>query len=168
MPAGILTPPFAGFFGKLPTTGDFVARGLPEGFRLKWDPWVTHHLAPRRERIWPEGGLRFRLISGGRVAAGVVLPGTDSVGRRFPLSLILIAHALPGPEALESWCDAAAALDPRIGAEALWSALEALPLPEGEGEAEPFLLWSRGAVPLPCDPATPELALDQLLPEARS
>lgn len=166
MPAGVLNAPFAGFFGKLPTTGDFVARGLPEGFRLKWDPWVTHHLAHRQGRVWPEGGLRFRLLSGGRVAAGVILPGVDSVGRQFPLSLILIGPSLPGPEALEPWCDAAAALDTRIGPEALWAALETLPVPEGAIAEEPFLLWARGTAPLPCDPTAPEPALDQLLPPA--
>lgn len=164
MPAGLLTPPFAGFFGKLPITGDFVSRGLPDGFRLKWDPWVTHHLAPRRGGVWPEGGLRFRLMSGGRVAAGVILPGADSVGRAFPLSLMLIGPALPGPEGMEPWCAAAATLDPQMGAEALWAALEALPLPEGAATDAPFLLWSCGAPALPCDPALPDAALDRLLP----
>jgi len=41
MPDEVLTPgqpqddqrPVAGFFGKLPATGDFVWRGLPDGFR---------------------------------------------------------------------------------------------------------------------------------------
>lgn len=165
MPRGLLTAPFAGFFGKLPTTGDFVARGLPDGFRLKWDPWVARHLAPRLNRRWPEGGLRFRLVSGGRIAAGVILPGADRVGRAFPLSLILIAPVLPDPAGLEGWCDAAGTLDPNLGADALWDALEALPVPEGAGADAPFLIWARGLPPLPLDPAAPDAALDQFLPD---
>jgi type VI secretion system protein ImpM len=163
MPRGVLTAPFAGFFGKLPTTGDFVARGLPDGFRLKWDPWVARYLAPRLNRRWPEGGLRFRLVSGGRVAAGVILPGADRVGRAFPLSLIIIAATLPDPAGLEPWCDVACTLDPNLGADALWAALEALPVPEGAGLDAPFQIWVRGLPPLTLDPAAPDAAIDQIL-----
>ena len=171
MPGEILTPgpeapPQAGFFGKLATTGDFVARGLPDGFRRNWDAWVTRHLAPRQRdgSNWPDGGIRFRLASGGRVAAGVIVPGRDSAGRSFPLSLILIGDHLPAPDALDPWCDAAAALiknavpDP----DALWQGLDDLPPPADSATDEKLpglLLWAKDVAPQPGDPGDPHVAL---------
>lgn len=192
MPREILTPPQTGLFGKLPATGDFVARGLPEGFRRNWDAWVTRHLAGRLRdgAEWPAGGLRFRLTSGGRVAAGAVLASRDSAGRAFPLSLVLIADRLPGPEGLEDWCDSAA----RAGSEAisdgqepdwLWDRLyriAATAIRDRDGKAvEPpderglraatqtapakatLSLWTASERPIPADPEQPAEALDRLL-----
>ena len=160
MPAKLLT----GFFGKLPSAGDFVTRGLPTGFASFWDGWAARHLAGRDG--WPDGGLRLRLASGGRVAAGVVLPGADRVGRRFPLAAFVIAETLPDPDALQPWCDAAfAAL---LAAQASGTApddladwLEALPAPEGAGADDAMLIWQKGQPPQPCDPASPGEVLDQ-------
>ena len=76
--------PVAGFFGKLPATGDFVCRGLPDAFRKPWDSWLTRYIAPlqRGGHSFPQGGLRFRLPSGGHLAAGVILPSQlDSLPR---------------------------------------------------------------------------------------
>ncbi|MGP3698906.1 TagF domain-containing protein [Rhodobacter sp. NSM] len=155
--------PTAGLFGKLPTTGDFVARGLPEPFRAAWDGWVTRHLVGRLGTGLP-GGLRFRLTSGGRAAAGVILSSHDAVGRRFPLSLVLTAGALPAPPALDPWCDAAVeAAAGHEEADGLWIALDAIPPPEGSAESAPMLLWTRASPALACDPAAPEEALGQLL-----
>ncbi len=136
------------------------------GFAAFWDGWAARHLAPRRDG-WPEGGLRLRLVSGGRVAAGVVIPGADRVGRRFPLAAFVIAPKLPDPKALDAWCDAAlAAL--RLAQEAplapddLADMLEGLTPPEGTGPDDAMLLWRRGAAPVPCTPAAPEAVLDGL------
>ncbi|MCX7888230.1 MAG: type VI secretion system-associated protein TagF [Rhodobacteraceae bacterium] len=160
--------PVAGFFGKIPATGDFVWRGLPDRFRQSWDAWITRHVAPAlRAGDGPAaGGLRFRLVSGGRAAAGVILPSEDSAGRRFPLSLVLTADDLPSPEALDPWCDAAAAA-PRDSADGLWEALDALPAPEGPPPAgAPALwLWRRGGAPVEADPADPSAALAALSAE---
>lgn len=155
-----------GFHGKLPATGDFVTRGLPTGFAAFWDGWTARHLAPRSE-AWPEGGLRLRLVSGGRVAAGVVIPGTDRVGRRFPLSAFVIAPELPAPDRLDSWCDAALAVLRRTQAEALApddleDRLGVLDRPSGSGPADPMLVWIRGQGALPCDPVAPGAVLDRL------
>lgn len=170
MSAGLLTPPEAGFFGKLPTTGDFVARGLPPVFQRRWDEWVTRHLAPRLAAggNWPPGGLRFRLVSGGKVAAGVILPGRDAAGRRFPLSALLIGAALPDPAALDPWCDAAAnacraALSGKLGADSLWDLLDGIAPPEGTGPATALLLWSAEVPPMPAEIAQPAVALDAIL-----
>lgn len=184
MPGQILTPPQSGLFGKLPATGDFVARGLPEGFRRSWDAWVTRHLALRNgDLVWPKGGLRFRLVSGGRVAAGVILRSQDSAGRVFPLSLVLIADTLPDPGGLEAWLDHAAragsqAIDDFGDADWLWQRLEGIGSPEVSNpevaersdalDAAPsggqLLLWTSSAGPFDAAPGSPAETLDRLLP----
>jgi type VI secretion system protein ImpM len=158
-------PPLTGFHGKLPGAGDFVARGLPVGFATFWDGWATRHIA-RREG-WPEGGLRLRLQSGGRVAAGVVIASHDRVGRRFPLAAFVVAGALPGPEGLDGWCDAAlAALCAAQGAglspDELDASLDALRSPDGAEDGAALQLWTLTAAPEACDPAQPQDLLDRL------
>lgn len=79
-----------GFFGKIPTTGDFVSRGLPADFIRHWDRWVARHLAPLlASGSWDEDiGLRFLLgPDAGGPMAGVALPSADRAGRRFPLTV---------------------------------------------------------------------------------
>ncbi|MDF3854716.1 type VI secretion system-associated protein TagF [Paracoccus sp. P2] len=159
MPGSVLSAQ-AGFWGKLPARGDFVGRGLPEPFRRRWDRWAAAHLARRED--WPEGGLRLRIASGGRAAAGLVLPSADAVGRRFPLALFLLADSLPGPEALEPWCEAALQAAAEPDPDALWQALAALPAPAGKAEAPPLLLWQRGHPALAADPEAPGPALAAL------
>ncbi|AZL59603.1 DUF2094 domain-containing protein [Tabrizicola piscis] len=158
---GVIT----GFHGKLPTAGDFVTRGLPTGLAAFWDGWAARHLA--RRTGWPYGGLRLRLVSGGRVAAGVAVPGTDRVGRRFPLAAFVIAPKLPAPEGLTDWCDAAGALLVTAGQGAmtpddLLDQLEALPPPTGDGQGATMQLWQAGGPPMDCDPADCEPVLKSL------
>lgn len=151
----------AGFWGKLPGCGDFVARGLPDAFRGCWDHWASRHLAGREG--WPDGGLRLRIAVPGRVAAGLVLPSRDRIGRRFPLALFLLADALPAPAALEPWCDAALQAAGETAPEALWQALTALPQPMGAaGPDDPLLLWRRGGAAMPTDPGAPGPALARI------
>lgn len=159
------TAVITGFHGKLPTAGDFVMRGLPTGLAAFWDAWAARNLA--RRSGWPEGGLRLRLQSGGKVAAGVAVPGADRVGRRFPLAAFVIAPALPAPEGLDAWGDAVAALLVSAGQggmdpDALLDRLEALPPPMGEEHGPMMQLWQVGRPPQPCDPADCELVLNGL------
>lgn len=174
MPREVLTPddpdddrrPVAGFFGKLPTTGDFVYRGLPDSFRKTWDAWLTRHIAPlvRDGSAFPPGGLRFRLPSGGRLAIGVIRPGKDSAGRLFPLSLLLIADGdMPQPQ-VDAWCDAALALQPEtLVPDALWQALDDLPTPLPTGICGgPLQLWIPGHPAIAVDALDPAPALMQL------
>ena len=173
MPAEVLTPegedarPVVGFFGKLPATGDFVWRGLPDAFRRNWDAWLTRHIAPlqRDGPALPPQGLRFRLPSGRRLAAGVILPSQDSAGRLFPLSLLLIAEGALTRQQIDRWCDAALALAPEaFSPEDLWLALDALPAPDAEGPTgAPLQLWTLGRPEVAVDAQDPGPALRQLL-----
>ena len=177
MPDEVLTPqklgdddrrPVAGVFGKMPTTGDFVWRGLPAAFRKHWDFWLTRHIVPlgRAGAVFPPGGLRFSLPSGGRLAAGVVLPSHDSANRHFPLSLLLIADGTLSQDQIDPWCDAALALRPDgLSPDALWVALDALPapMPGGEPASGAMQLWARGGPSITTEPADPGAALHHLL-----
>lgn len=142
--------PVAGFFGKLPTVGDFVERGLPPAFRRSWDRWLTSHIAPRLrgDTPFPPLGQRFRLVSGGVTAAGLILPSRDSAGRVFPISLLLIAEGGLTNGGVDQWCDRALALfDPAMEPDALWAALDALAAPEvaADAGAPCLLVWSEGS-----------------------
>ncbi len=43
--------PHAAVFGKLPSHGDFVARGMEPAAREAWDGWISEGLARARERL---------------------------------------------------------------------------------------------------------------------
>jgi type VI secretion system protein ImpM len=88
-----------GFFGKVMTHGDFVARRLPPGPQAMWDAWLQAGLQGSREqlgRAWLETYLtspvwRFVLAGGvvdGGAWAGVLMPSVDRVGRHFPLTVL--------------------------------------------------------------------------------
>ncbi|WP_299132489.1 type VI secretion system-associated protein TagF [uncultured Amaricoccus sp.] len=159
MPDPDPTPP--GFFGKLPSTGDFVTRGLPAAFVRFWDGWVSRHLVARLDRA-----LRFFLGSPGPLT-GVVLPSTDRAGRRYPLTLAARADTPAAP----AWyamleAIAAAALAECLTPDALEARLATCPgaadRVAGLGDPPPLLLWT-GSVPLRADPDAPAVILDRLL-----
>jgi len=92
-----------GWYGKLPTSGDFVTRRLAPAFTEPWDAWLNAMLTGSRERLgtrWRDAFLsapvwRFVLAPGVLSAegwAGAIAPSVDSVGRFFPLT---VASALP-------------------------------------------------------------------------
>jgi type VI secretion system protein ImpM len=88
----------AGFYGKLPTLGDFVSRRLPRQFIDPWDLWLQDGLAVSRAQLgagWLDVYLtspiwRFGLSSGVCGAGawvGILMPSVDRVGRYFPLTI---------------------------------------------------------------------------------
>lgn len=88
-----------GFYGKLPSVGDFVSRRLPQSFISSWDAWLQSSLAASREVLgeqWLQCYLtspiwRFALSSGlsGKDSwIGIVMPSVDRVGRYFPLTIV--------------------------------------------------------------------------------
>ncbi|MGL6109236.1 MAG: type VI secretion system-associated protein TagF [Rubrivivax sp.] len=94
-----------GWYGKLPSLGDFASRRLGPGFIEAWDEWLAAGLADWRVRepaAWLDHYLagpswRFVLMPGvlpgeRHAWAGVLMPSVDNVGRYFPLTL---AQPLP-------------------------------------------------------------------------
>jgi type VI secretion system protein ImpM len=118
----------AGWYGKIPAAGDFIARRIPAGFREAWDRWLQPALDAARGRLGPGWRDDFLSMPAWRFAlppglltpgawAGVMVPSVDAVGRIFPLT---IAAALPS-----SRLDAVATL---LAAHAWFGAVEAVAL----------------------------------------
>jgi type VI secretion system protein ImpM len=113
-----------GFFGKVPSRGDFVRRNLPASFTGAWDDWLQAGIAGSREVLgdaWLEIYLtspawRFALAAdlvGDAAAAGVLIPSVDGVGRYFPLTLACVLDGAPTPLLLRTqpaWFERAEAL----------------------------------------------------------
>ena len=94
-----------GFYGKLPSHGDFLQRGINDDFVNRWDAWLQEGIARSRSELgeaWLDVFLtsplwRFALASsvvGGAAWAGILLPSVDRVGRYFPLTIV--AELPPG------------------------------------------------------------------------
>lgn len=91
--------PAPGFFGKLPSHGDFVTRRLPPEVRLCFDTWLQASLVQSRVDLgeawlstWLSSPL-WRFVVGPAVCGeqawlGVMMPSHDRVGRCFPLVLM--------------------------------------------------------------------------------
>ncbi|MCF1505952.1 type VI secretion system-associated protein TagF [Afifella sp. H1R] len=85
-----------GFFGKVPTHGDFVSADLDPRFLEAFSAWLQQGLVAGRQALgdaWRESFLaappwRFTLaagLCGPHGMAGVLLPSRDRIGRCFPL-----------------------------------------------------------------------------------
>jgi type VI secretion system protein ImpM len=97
--SGLLASPGrsrVGFFGKLPSRGDFVQAGLSRPVVEAWDGWVQANLPAALAALDDQGGdgwdapppWRFVLpdgLCGPRTLCGVWMPSRDAVGRPFPL-----------------------------------------------------------------------------------
>ena len=107
-----------GFFGKLPSHGDFVGRRVANVFREAWDTWLQrclteshHQLGPRWLDCYLTSPMwRFFLcdgVAGNASYAGVLLPSVDRVGRYFPLTVVaelpVELGALSFAEAAAGW-----------------------------------------------------------------
>lgn len=100
-----MSVPFeVGFFGKLPSHGDFLRRRVSDGFVGVWDGWLQECLTASRSALgdrWLDVYLtspvwRFACSAGTCGPApviGVMAPSVDRVGRYFPLTLVA---ELPG------------------------------------------------------------------------
>jgi len=89
-----------GWYGKLPSLGDFASRRLEPLFVEPWDRWLAEAMASWREAdaFWLDHylgvpPLRFALGPGVPFQkspgyAGVLMPSVDRVGRYFPLTVV--------------------------------------------------------------------------------
>lgn len=95
----------AGFFGKMPSHGDFVARGLGPGVRGFLDRWLSlgPALALRDGAVWPERGVRGLLLGPNGPLAVLVLASRDAPGRVFPL--LACAEARADRAGVDAWAD---------------------------------------------------------------
>jgi len=156
----------AGWYGKVPGTGDFITRRMPGAFSESWDRWLQAAIAGSRERLggrWRDTYLsmpiwRFVLSPGmltQNAWAGIMVPSVDAVGRYFPLA---VACALPSESlnivgtllAAESWFDdieaiALSAIAPGANSAAIDAAIarkafriEWLRHPEGRDDTVPM------------------------------
>lgn len=105
-----------GYYGKVPTNGDFVLRRLPRSFVDPWDSWLQRAIAISREQLadaWLDSYLtsplwRFVLsagLCGEQTAAGVLMPSVDSVGRYFPMTIAALPAAPCNPFGLAAGAD---------------------------------------------------------------
>ncbi len=104
-----------GFYGKLPSHGDFLRRRVSDDFVRLWDGWLQECLAASRAALadrWLDVYLtspawRFACSAGAAAAApvaGVMVPSVDRVGRYFPLTVA--AELPPGMDALTAATEA--------------------------------------------------------------
>ena len=88
-----------GFYGKLPSHGDFLRRRVSDAFVDAWDAWLRECLAASRTALgarWLDVYLtspawRFVCAPGACGPApviGLLAPSVDQVGRYFPLTLV--------------------------------------------------------------------------------
>jgi len=87
-----------GYYGKLPTYGDFIQKRLPQDFINVWHQWLQTGMLAARERE-PENWLSYYLncptwcfvlsagVCGEQAVAGVTIPSVDRVGRYFNFTL---------------------------------------------------------------------------------
>ncbi len=91
-----------GFYGTLPSRGDFVSRGLPRRFTAPWAAWLQSCLPESRRQLgvdWPVCWLeapvwRFALapgLCGPDAVLGVWVPSVDRDGHDFPLTVASLA-----------------------------------------------------------------------------
>jgi len=95
------TEPLAtGYFGKVPSHGDFISNGLPRSFIDPWDTWLQESISYSRMQLddnWLNYYLtspiyRFVLspgICGEQAWLGILMPSVDRIGRYYPMTLSL-------------------------------------------------------------------------------
>lgn len=109
-----------GFYGKLPSHGDFVCRSVGSAFIDRWDAWLQASVAQSHTDLggsWLDLFLtspvwRFALeggVVGANAFAGILMPSVDRVGRYFPLTIVFELRGRVHPQiiaiAATGWFD---------------------------------------------------------------
>jgi len=163
-----------GFYGKLPSAGDFVTRGLPHDFVQVWDRWLARHIAPLIGSGSWDTPLRF--MSGEAAfgpAAGIITASRDRVGRLFPLTLVamLPRASIDIAHRSDAWFaaleDAAAAASDGLSTDELEQRLTRLELmleDDQDNEAvDGMIVWTARSDLYDLDPDQPLTVLKSLL-----
>jgi type VI secretion system protein ImpM len=103
----LVLPQAIGWYGKLPSRGDFLGRGLPRPWVRVWDEWLQRAMAGAARQV-DAALLRERLLAmspwhvvvlpaaaNQPLWSGTVVATTDRVGRVFPM-LLAEAYAEAG------------------------------------------------------------------------
>jgi type VI secretion system protein ImpM len=156
-----------GFFGKLPSHGDFIARRFPAAVRAGWERWLDHGIDASRQTLgeaWLPRFLsspiwRFVFSAGvcGEVPlAGVLMPSVDRVGRYYPLAVAAALDELQSPAGLAAgapdWFErietlALGCLQDGFDFAAFDAALAAEPPPERSGLGAAMGPWIEAVCP---------------------
>lgn len=102
------TKMYQGYYGKVPTHGDFVSGNLPRSFIDPWDTWLQQAMATSRQQIgenWlnnyltapPYHYILSPNICGEHIWLGVMIPSVDRVGRYYPLTLCRTVNPAANP-----------------------------------------------------------------------
>jgi type VI secretion system protein ImpM len=151
-----------GFYGKLPSEGDFVTRRLPWEFTSVWDDWLQQGMQASRNALgaaWLDLYLsapiwRFQVAPGvcGPIGwRGLFFASVDRVGRYFPLTLAFADASAPALASLSADADAWIAVEDA----ALAGLSPTLPIAEFDRLAEALALPAAAAA----DPARPRVCL---------
>lgn len=107
-----------GFFGKVPTHGDFIQYRCPREFIDSWDTWLESTIAQTKQSLgasWLDCYLtspvyRFVLsagLCGDHCWIGTLMPSVDKIGRYFPFTIFKSANSRSNPFSLleenEQW-----------------------------------------------------------------
>ncbi len=140
-----------GFFGKLPTAGDFVTRGLSADARRSIDRWLTSRFGA--DAAPPEAGRIALLPLGTQIITLAVLDSADRLGRHFPLAAACVTPGAPAPATADAWAAGAlphlrAATQGTLAAGELLRTLGTLAPPEPAQAPPPLPLdWPFGHSP---------------------
>jgi len=154
--------PGGGFYGKLPSEGDFVTRRLPWEFTSAWDDWLQQGMQASRNALgdaWLALYLsapiwRFQLAPGvcGPLGwRGLFFASVDRVGRYFPFTLAFADATAPALASLSADTQAWIALEDA----ALAGLAPTLPIADFDRMTEGLALPAAAAA----DPARPRVCL---------
>lgn len=137
----------SGCYGKIPTLGDFVHRGLSQRQIEAWDEWLQACITESRQRLveswldyYLEAPVWYFALGRGNLDQqswiGVLIPSVDRVGRYFPFAVLRPFRGgtpLDAMRRARDWFSAAESLaldclDEDFVADQLETRLRALPL----------------------------------------
>lgn len=144
-----------GWYGKIPSLGDFASRRLSQSFVSVWDNWLQHAMTASRASLgegWLDAYMnspiwRFVLmpgVIGDTLWGGVMMPSVDKVGRQFPLTIAVAISSHPGCVAAvmgaRDWYGdleetALATLSIDFAVQQFEERLASMPFPQGNAEA---------------------------------